>query len=100
MNPFPAEHSVLILDNCRIHRNDALVELVENAGCIIKYLPPYSPDLTPTEESFSCLKAHIRRHAAEIHLDEDPVIALMEATSCVTAEKAYGWFKHAGYIFE
>ncbi|KIK29407.1 hypothetical protein PISMIDRAFT_88936 [Pisolithus microcarpus 441] len=32
MNPFPAEHSVLILDNCRIHRNDALVELVENAG--------------------------------------------------------------------
>lgn len=32
MNPFPAERSVLILDNCRIHHNDDLVELVENAG--------------------------------------------------------------------
>ena len=70
MNAFPDERSVLILDNCRIHHNDTLVELLEGSGellqsflstntlydvgCIIKYLPPYSPDLTPIEESFSC----------------------------------------------
>ncbi|KIM76786.1 hypothetical protein PILCRDRAFT_44277, partial [Piloderma croceum F 1598] len=28
MNPYPAERSVLVLDNCRIHHNDAIVELV------------------------------------------------------------------------
>ncbi|KAF8972450.1 hypothetical protein BDZ97DRAFT_1612960, partial [Flammula alnicola] len=28
MNPYPAERSVLVLDNCRIHHNDALVDLV------------------------------------------------------------------------
>lgn len=32
MNAFPAERSVLILDNCRIHHNEALVDLVENSG--------------------------------------------------------------------
>ena len=32
MNPFPAERSVLVLDNCRIHHNDAIVELVRSAG--------------------------------------------------------------------
>ena len=74
MNPYPAERSVLILDNCHIHHNDALVDLVQSAGvffllykivevlihdlgCLILYLPPYSPDLNPIEESFSTRKS-------------------------------------------
>jgi hypothetical protein len=32
MNPFPAERSVLVLDNCRIHHNEDLTDLVRNAG--------------------------------------------------------------------
>ncbi|KIJ05939.1 hypothetical protein PAXINDRAFT_50858, partial [Paxillus involutus ATCC 200175] len=31
MNPFPAERSVLVLDNCRIHYNEDLVDLVQEA---------------------------------------------------------------------
>jgi transposase len=71
MNAYPAEHSVLVLDNCRIYHNEALVDLVHSAGtycilltqllyqlacfagCMILYLPAYSPDLNPIEESFS-----------------------------------------------
>jgi len=32
MTPFPGERSVLVLDNCRIRHNEALVEAVEAAG--------------------------------------------------------------------
>ncbi|KIK93667.1 hypothetical protein PAXRUDRAFT_144566, partial [Paxillus rubicundulus Ve08.2h10] len=32
MNPFPAEQSVLVLDNCHIHHYANLVDLVCNAG--------------------------------------------------------------------
>jgi hypothetical protein len=32
MNAYPAEHSILVLDNCRIHHNEALVDLVHSAG--------------------------------------------------------------------
>jgi hypothetical protein len=32
MNPFPAERSILVLDNCQIHHNDELVDLVRDAG--------------------------------------------------------------------
>ena len=53
MNPYPDSCSVLVLDNCRIHHNEALVELIHAAGCLILYLPAYSPDLNPIEESFS-----------------------------------------------
>ena len=31
-------------------------------GCLIKYLPPYSPDYNPIELTFSILKAWMRRH--------------------------------------
>lgn len=73
MQPFPAERSVLVLDNCRIHHNEAIAELVQTAGmlkyslletklniysgCLILYLPAYSPDLNPIEESFSACKS-------------------------------------------
>ena len=72
MNPFPQDRSVLILDNCAIHKSELLVEAVEQKGthhmyylppnlclqvilgCIVRFLPPYSPDFNPIEESFSC----------------------------------------------
>ena len=42
MNPYPAERSVLVLDNCRIHHNDALVDLINSAGMCFYYIFPLS----------------------------------------------------------
>jgi transposase len=54
MNPFPEDNSVLVLDNCAIHKSDALRAVVEAQGHLLIFLPPYSPDFNPIEESFSC----------------------------------------------
>ncbi len=32
------------------------------AGVLLEYLPPYSPDLNPIEQSFAELKAWLRKH--------------------------------------
>ncbi|KIM60536.1 hypothetical protein SCLCIDRAFT_124110 [Scleroderma citrinum Foug A] len=73
-----------------------------STGCILLFLPPYSPDLNPIEESFithvSTVKAYLRCHAHQIRGQDDPVATLIEATSCVTADKCQGWVHHAGYI--
>ena len=70
MNPYPQNKSVLILDNCAIHKSAALREVVEaqgifsyqttgfqlfkcTPGSLLIFLPPYLPDLNPIEESFS-----------------------------------------------
>lgn len=58
MNPYPDFRSVLVLDNCRIHHNEALVDMVRAAGCLILYLHAYSPDSNPIEESFSTCLSH------------------------------------------
>jgi transposase len=117
MNPYPDCRSVLVLDNCRIHHNEALVDMVRAAGCLILYLPSYSPDFNPIEESFSTcsshpcfvmscqtkphifiVKAYLRRHGAIIRQDGDPINALLEACGCITPVMAKNWFRHAGYI--
>lgn len=51
--PFPLDRCVIILDNCAIHKMESLREIVEGMGRILIFLPPYSPDFNPIEESFS-----------------------------------------------
>ena len=52
--------SVVIIDNASIHHVDSVVQLIQNTGALIQFLPPYSPDLNPIEEAFSKLKYTMR----------------------------------------
>ena len=61
-NAFPAPRSVICLDNCSTHINPLIRQTIEAKGCLIRYLPPYSPDYNPIELTFSILKAWLRRH--------------------------------------
>jgi hypothetical protein len=63
--------SVIICDNAKVHHNSELLEMCEQAGVRLEYLPPYSPDLNPIETSFSVLKSWIKRHQdiAEVYAE-------------------------------
>lgn len=55
-------YTVLVLDNCNIHRSTHLRELCDAADIDIAFLPPYSPDFNPIEETFHALKQWMRRN--------------------------------------
>lgn len=40
---------VIILDNASIHHNQELKDMCQEAGVLLEYLPPYSPDLNPID---------------------------------------------------
>jgi DDE superfamily endonuclease len=42
-------NSVIVMDNATFHKRKNIQEAVQNAGFILEYLPPYSPDLNPIE---------------------------------------------------
>ena len=42
---------IVVMDNLAAHKVDRVRELIEGRGCQLLYLPPYSPDLNPIEES-------------------------------------------------
>ncbi len=51
---------VLILDNASFHKSIESQKLVEDAGCRILFLPPYSPDLNPIEKYWANMKIKVR----------------------------------------
>ena len=52
---------VVVIDNLSAHKRDEVRKVIEAAGASLRYLPPYSPDLNPIEQSFAKLKAHLRK---------------------------------------
>ena len=51
---------IVVMDNATIHKGKGLKQLIENAGCSLLYLPPYSPDLNPIEKCWANLKRNLR----------------------------------------
>jgi len=87
--------NVVVLDNLGAHRVQEARELIEAAGARLLFLPPYSPDLNPIEETWSKMKEHIRRQ--EPRTIEALDVSVADAAANVTTEDAAGWIQHAGY---
>jgi transposase len=95
LSPTLCPGQVVVMDNLTAHKGERVRELIEERGCELLYLPPYSPDLNPIEEAFSKIKAFIRK--AEARSREALIEAMGAAISAVTAWDARGFFEHCGY---
>jgi len=87
---------IVVLDNLTVHKGARMRQLIEARGCEVLFLPAYSPDYSPIEETFSKVKAFPRRVGARTH--EALQEALGQALETVTAQDALGWFTHCGYL--
>jgi transposase len=85
---------VVIWDNLKPHQAAGARHAVEGAGASLMPLPPYSPDLTPSEEMFSKVKGWLRSAAART--TEAVYDAMGAALRAVCPEDILGWFKSCG----
>jgi transposase len=86
---------IILMDNLSVHKGKWVRDLIEERGCQLWLLPPYSPDFNPIEEAFSKVKTLLRRAKARVL--EALFEATEEALSAVSAEDARGYFGHCGY---
>jgi len=49
--------NVVVMDNASFHKSEKIQELIEAAGCLLEFLPPYSPDLNPIENAMGASKS-------------------------------------------
>lgn len=87
---------IVVMDNLSVHKGTRMRQLIEAQGCQLLFLPAYSPDYSPIEETFSKVKAFLRRVGARTH--EALQEALAQALETVTTQDALGWFRHCGYF--
>lgn len=57
---------VVVMDNASFHKSPQVKTAIENAGCRLIYLPPYSPDLNPIEKFWGNMKRWIKHHIPNI----------------------------------
>lgn len=86
---------IVIWDNLGVHKNQQIRQLIEDRGCQVRFLPPYSPDFSPIEQAFSKLKTALRQASARTRPALADAIAAGLAT--ITAQDAAAWFRHCGY---
>jgi transposase len=87
--------AVLVMDNLGAHKTPEVRELLDGSGFPYRYLPSYSPDLSPIEPAWAQVKAELRRVAAR---DEDALHrALGPALDRVPAANAAARFRRCGY---
>jgi len=94
--PSLTEGQIVIMDNLAAHKGKKVEQLIQARGCQLLFLPGYSPDFSPIEETFSKLKTHLRRVGARTR--EALQDALCQALLTVTAQDAQGWFRHCGFL--
>ena len=92
-----APKSVVVLDNCSIHHVFEVKDLFEQAGIMVIFLPPYSPDFNPIESTFSFVKSYLKKHDSIIAAMSDPTPLIKDAFDIITSELAQSWIKDCGY---
>lgn len=86
---------IVLMDNLSAHKVAGVREAIEAKGARLIYLPAYSPDLNPIENSFSKLKAHVRKAAARTY--EALEQAAANALPLITPTDCKNFFANAGY---
>ena len=102
MNEWLLPNLVLVIDNVAIHKVQGICKMVEEHVSQLLYLPTYSPDYNPIENTFSSIKSWLHSNHDCINLELDSVDGTVydifwEAIRSITADDSKGWYKHCGY---
>jgi transposase len=86
---------IVVLDNLSSHKGGEIRQMIEQVGCELWFLPPYSPDLNPIEKMWSKVKEFLR--SAKARCTEELDRAVAAGLEQVTPKDAEGWLESCGY---
>ena len=85
----------IIMDNAPIHHyraGQALAESLDDMGCVLVFLPTYSPEFNPAENVFNKLKTILRKYEFRELLRANLHVAVYEALKEITQQDMIGVF--------
>ena len=86
------------MDNLSAHKGQGIEDIFKASRITLKFLPPYSPGLSPMEQAISKIKGELRKMAARSY--ELLVDAVKQALDDISTKNALGYFKGCGYCIE
>ena len=86
---------IVVMDNLGSHRSAAIRRMIKTAGARLWYLPPYSPDLNPIEQTFAKIKHWMR--TAQRRTLEDTWRQIGTLVTTIEPGECSNDFVNAGY---
>lgn len=86
---------VVVLDNLAVHKHPEARAAIERAGALLRFLPPYSPDLNPIEQVFAKLKAFLRKSKPRCFADVEALVK--KALDLFALDECAHYVRHCGY---
>ena len=86
---------IVVMDNLGSHKSAAIRRMIKAAGARLWYLPPYSPDLNPIEQTFAKIKHWMR--AAQRRTVEDTWRQIGRLVATIEPGECSNYFVNAGY---
>ena len=83
------------MDNLKTHKVAGIHEAIAAAHTTLRYLLPYSPQLSAIELDWSKIKSHLCAQAARTQ--DALALAWTQALASFTSSDARHWFAHCGY---
>jgi hypothetical protein len=90
--------AIVVMDNLPVHYANTAKAIIESMIAKTKFLPTYSPDLSPIELCWSKLKEFFVRQLLAC-----PMLFMKQSLwhfNAITDENALNWFNHCGLFFE
>lgn len=90
--------AIVVMDNLPVHYAGKVKAVIESVGAKVKFLPPYSPDLSPIELCWSKIKEILR--SAKARTENALNVAITDAINAINEDDAINWFNHCGLFAE
>ncbi len=87
---------VVIMDNLGSHKSQEVKDRINAAGAQLLFLPPYSPDLNPIEQTFSKIKHWMRM--AQKRTVEEVWRYVGHVIDTITPDECRNYFRNSGYV--
>jgi len=86
---------IVVMDNLGSHKGAETRNLIRSAGARLWFLPPYSPDLNPIEQTFSKIKQAMR--SAQERTIEGVTRRTGEIVTDISSTECNNYLVNAGY---
>lgn len=86
---------IVIMDNLGSHKAKVIRDIIKSVGARLWFLPPYSPDLNPIEQTFAKIKHWMR--IAQKRTIEDAWRYVGELFGKIPKQECANYIINAGY---
>jgi transposase len=86
---------IVVMDNLGSHKSAAIRQMIKAVGARLWYLPPYSPDLNPIEQTFAKIKHWMR--TAQRRTIEGTWRQIGTLVTTIQPRECSNYFANAGY---